>query len=234
MIVSSTFIEPGGKDCYGHYCQPSYQYKMQCDYCGTEFETFNYRKKYCCENCTNQAGIKNRKERKAQARKRKCQVCGEMFIPPRNDAKFCSDKCKQAAYRNRKRNCKESKPFLLECFRLPENERKESPLGYYSSSLYKNGIGFDKLIEEWEGIPAIKDKVNIVKYTNYERLDRQEFYFKDNYYSNFKNDPMTRYPFLILSNDSILSLMPMIPDDKQLTYYQTQIILDKIATYIKE
>src|SRR5665647_486792 len=103
MIISSMFIEPGGKDCYGHYCQPLYHYKIKCDNCGTEFETFNYRKKYCCENCTNQAGIKNRKEKKSQARKRKCQVCGELFIPPRNDAKFCSDKCKQSAYRERKK-----------------------------------------------------------------------------------------------------------------------------------
>lgn len=31
----------------------------------------------------------------------KCSVCGKEFAPTRNDAKFCSAKCKQRDYRNR-------------------------------------------------------------------------------------------------------------------------------------
>jgi hypothetical protein len=68
--------------------------------------------------------------------------------------------------------------FHSKCFRLPADECKESPLGYRSSSFYMNGIGFDKLIETWEGILAVKDKAKIVKLTQYERLDCQGVYFR--------------------------------------------------------
>lgn len=101
MIIKLLEWYPPHKNCYGYTGLPYRLLLMQCDFCGKEFESDNERRKYCCENCTNQAGIKNRKEKNAQARKRKCQVCGETFIPPRNDAKFCSDKCKQSAYRTR-------------------------------------------------------------------------------------------------------------------------------------
>jgi endogenous inhibitor of DNA gyrase (YacG/DUF329 family) len=30
-----------------------------------------------------------------------CQGCGKFFMPARRDAKFCSDACRQAAYRRR-------------------------------------------------------------------------------------------------------------------------------------
>lgn len=217
MIISSMFIEPGGKDCYGHYCQPLYHYKMKCDNCGTEFETFNYRKKYCCENCTNQAGIKNRKEKKSQARKRKCQVCGELFIPPRNDAKFCSDKCKQSAYRERK---KESKPFLLEFYRLsPELCPDETgKTGFFNSSLYKNGIGFERLIEEWKESSEINNNVDIKLYQNGENSSKQSLYKEYNRQKLTKYKLETRrdleYPFLVLlENDKIVYIRELDPHD---------------------
>lgn len=197
----------------------------------------------CCNSFCREASIKKaervahntanstrrRKERRDAARALRpdpiCQYCQQPFKAHRSDAKYCSDNCRQNGHRSKQ---EESKPYLLECFRLPEDERQESPLGYYRSSFYTNGIGFDLLIEKLEGIPGIKDKVNIVKCTKYERLDRQELYFNDSTYSDVKNDPLTRYPFLILSNDSILTSMPMAPGDNQLEYLLTQIILEKI------
>lgn len=172
-----------------------------------------------------------RKIRIEKSHYKKCLYCKEKFIAKREDTNFCSNKCRQAAYRERKRVIKDSKPFLLECFRLTVDECKESPLGYHESLLYMNGIGFDKLIEKWENTPAIKDKVKIVKYTKYERLDRQELYFKDNNYSYVKSDPMTQYPFMILSSDSILALMPMHPGSDMLSAYQIDAILEKIKGY---
>ena len=107
MIIKTIYWDAPVKDCWGYIGLGDRLFLMQCDNCGKEFKSSNERRKYCCENCTNQAGIKNRKERKALGRKCKCQVCSETFIPPRNDAKFCSGKCKQSAYRKRKQ--KESK-----------------------------------------------------------------------------------------------------------------------------
>ena len=44
-----------------------------------------------------------RREQRVEARKKVCEVCGEEFIASRRDAKTCSEKCKQIAYRQRKK-----------------------------------------------------------------------------------------------------------------------------------
>jgi endogenous inhibitor of DNA gyrase (YacG/DUF329 family) len=104
MIIKTLWSSPPTRNSMSGYWDMGYRWMlMKCDFCGKEFESSNERRKYCCENCTNQAGIKNRKERKAQGRIRKCP-CGKTFIPARNDAKFCSNKCKQADYRKRLEN----------------------------------------------------------------------------------------------------------------------------------
>jgi hypothetical protein len=95
--------------------------KMKFDNCGTEFETPDYKKKYCCETCMTKAGIKSKKEKKSQDRKRECRLCGETFIPARSDSEFCSVKCRQTAYRERKSSTKSTevkKAFILKIGKL--------------------------------------------------------------------------------------------------------------------
>lgn len=93
-------------------------YFCKCDVCGKEFQT-RWGASSCCSNdCykviseqTRQAAIKRsthtRKERRDAARAALpdtvCSHCQQPFRPLRNDAKFCSDKCKQSAYRERKK-----------------------------------------------------------------------------------------------------------------------------------
>jgi len=199
-----------------------------CENCGKGYEVKKHTSKtqrFCSTYCRVDFHQKKRSQEIKKARINTCSVCGAVYSPGRSKSSFCSNACRQSAYRNRKRDCKESKPFLLECFRLPADEWGESPLGYRSSSLYTNGIGFDMLIEEWEGIPSIKEKVKIVKCNKNERLDRQELYFTDN--------PTGEYPFFILSNDSILKCMPMDPGEKMMSAMQTEIILEYIGAHFK-
>ena len=41
--------------------------------------------------------------RRAEREQIACEVCGETFVPTRSDARYCSNTCRQAAYRRRAR-----------------------------------------------------------------------------------------------------------------------------------
>ncbi len=57
---------------------------------------------FCCDDCQVKARTKVMHERRVAARgTRTCATCDEVFEPARADAKFCSVKCKQVAYRRR-------------------------------------------------------------------------------------------------------------------------------------
>ena len=89
-----------------------------CDICGGEFSS-SFELASCCSSaCYDKLKERNRKnsikrstlrrkERRDTARKELpdtvCSHCQQSFRPLRNDAKFCSDKCKQSAYRERKK-----------------------------------------------------------------------------------------------------------------------------------
>lgn len=222
-------------------------YHCKCDICGKEFQT-RWGASSCCSNgCYKvlseqyrKAAIKRstqtRKERrdaaKAQLPDSICVHCQKSFRPLRKDAQFCSDACRQAGYRERKSELKESKPFLLECFRLPENERKESPFEYFSSTYYTNGIGFDKLIEKLEGIPKIKDNVKVVELTKDERLDRQKLHL-DKYQAS-QMDYMPEYPFFVLSKGEMYTSFPVFPGEDYLENLLQQLIIEKIDRYAEE
>jgi hypothetical protein len=64
---------------------------------------------YCSNACRKNYKDQLQREQRAEARKKVCEVCGEEFIPPRKDAKTCSKKCKQKAYRERQKEVKESR-----------------------------------------------------------------------------------------------------------------------------
>jgi hypothetical protein len=61
------------------------------------------RRVYCCERCklAQQATMARGRRTQARGATRVCAECGETFEPPRADAKFCSVRCKQKAYRKR-------------------------------------------------------------------------------------------------------------------------------------
>jgi predicted nucleic acid-binding Zn ribbon protein len=59
---------------------------------------------YCSEQCRRALISQRAKaERAAKRGERPCEACGRLFIPTRADAKTCSNRCRQAAHRQRKR-----------------------------------------------------------------------------------------------------------------------------------
>jgi hypothetical protein len=58
---------------------------------------------FCCDPCRQAYHNQLRKDKRAEARKMVCEICGEKFTATRRDAKTCSDRCKQKAYRRRKK-----------------------------------------------------------------------------------------------------------------------------------
>ena len=63
---------------------------------------------FCSDACRQNYHNQLRNEKRAEERKKVCTVCGEGFIPDRRDAKTCSRKCKQKAYRERKKEARET------------------------------------------------------------------------------------------------------------------------------
>lgn len=75
---------------------------LTCRYCGQEFEKYRTRRKlYCSDICASKDSIRRRRERREHSRIKKCEFCHNTFEPKRNDSKFCSNKCRQAAYRSK-------------------------------------------------------------------------------------------------------------------------------------
>ncbi len=65
-----------------------------CPACGTGFKATIPNQVYCSSSCAN-----NRR----QDTPRPCQQCGAVIERPRHDQKHCSNKCRVAAYKARKR-----------------------------------------------------------------------------------------------------------------------------------
>lgn len=112
----------------------------KCDICGQEFQS-RWGAQSCCSNdCykvlsekRKEAAIKRstqtRKERRNAARAQLpdsiCSHCQQSFRPLRNNAQYCSDKCRQAAYRERKKVTQKEevkKPYVLNLFIYPQEE----------------------------------------------------------------------------------------------------------------
>ena len=75
--------------------------RIICKGCGREFYTQISTKKYCLYHlCGNRGYRKELSERAREARKdRVCKVCGKVFTPTRSDGVYCSNACRQKAYR---------------------------------------------------------------------------------------------------------------------------------------
>ena len=75
--------------------------KIICKGCGREFYTNIETKKYCLYSlCGNRGYQKELTQRRREARRdRLCKCSGKAFIPKRSDAVYCSNACRQKAYR---------------------------------------------------------------------------------------------------------------------------------------
>jgi len=193
---------------------------LHCENCEKEYEVKKHTSKtqrFCSTYCRVDFHQKKRSQEIKEIRKNTCIICGSSYFPDRSNSTFCTNACKQSAYRKRKN---ESKPFLLEFYRLsPESCLDESgKTGFFDSSLYKNGIGLDRLIEEWKESPEINNNMNIKLYLNGENASKQssyqeydiQKYMKDKWYIDHgykAEDFNLKYPFFVLlENDKIAFL----------------------------
>ncbi len=64
---------------------------------------FRWGRVFCCERCRRTAANARAVERKREYRQNlSCWLCGDSFAAARGDARFCSNACRQAAYRLRR------------------------------------------------------------------------------------------------------------------------------------
>ncbi len=67
------------------------------------FTTSELGRTFCSDACGRVYHNQSRRERRAEQCEKVCDVCGEEFTATRNDAKTCSPKCRQKAYRRREK-----------------------------------------------------------------------------------------------------------------------------------
>ena len=81
-------------------------WKRKCELCGKDFYTINYFRKYChLTDCRSVAKQNRNEQRKREHHSEHiCSVCSASFISKRTDAKFCSNACRQKAYREKRYN----------------------------------------------------------------------------------------------------------------------------------
>jgi hypothetical protein len=58
------------------------------------------RRYACSRRCAERVRPERRRVRHEQ---RACEFCGEGFVPGRSDARYCGDRCRKAAHRQRRR-----------------------------------------------------------------------------------------------------------------------------------
>ena len=86
-----------------HGIQNNYVYPIRriiCEGCGNIFYTMVPVKKYCNERCCYLGFWKHKREKRLAMRKDTvCKTCGNTFTPKRSNAVYCSNACRQKAYR---------------------------------------------------------------------------------------------------------------------------------------
>jgi hypothetical protein len=73
----------------------------------SRLELSELQRTLCSDPCRRAYQNQVRKEKRAEERRKVCEVCGEEFTATRRDAKTCSVGCKQKAYRRRKKEVKQ-------------------------------------------------------------------------------------------------------------------------------
>jgi hypothetical protein len=75
----------------------------------SRLELSELRRTLCSDPCRRAYHNQVRKEKRAEERKKVCEVCGEEFPATRRDQKTCSGGCKQKAYRRRKKEVRQNR-----------------------------------------------------------------------------------------------------------------------------
>ena len=76
-----------------------------CEACGRSVVSnlrYGRRFVYCSARCARRLYNRNRSEKRAASRRSTCGACGEQMSPSRSDAYYCTNACRQQAYRKRK------------------------------------------------------------------------------------------------------------------------------------
>ena len=113
-------------------CQPLFERTVLCDACAphwlspdrvdvvtqlcahcerpmvSRLELSELQRTLCSDLCRRAYQNQVRKEKRAEERRKVCEVCGEEFTATRRDTKTCSAGCKQKAYRRRKKEVQEN------------------------------------------------------------------------------------------------------------------------------
>jgi hypothetical protein len=76
----------------------------RCRVCSSELTPERSTRRYCSDSCRYVHHTRKRRSAKAPRRRHACQQCGRDFLAARVDAKTCSPKCRQKAYRQRGSN----------------------------------------------------------------------------------------------------------------------------------
>jgi predicted nucleic acid-binding Zn ribbon protein len=128
--------------------------------------SYRYRKHVlCCERCRWTFYNRVRDEASTQAREKVCGVCGEAFTATRADAKTCSAKCKQKAYRQRR-----AAPAVVPKTETDKGEIRKKIKRVRAAALrrrhkvddammvaYRAGVKLTD--EEWELVGEIEDEI---------------------------------------------------------------------------
>jgi len=86
----------------------NYYRDKTCIVCGDSFKSNNYYAKYCSQRCVNDAHIARRRNKVAnkRAKAKACAVCAAPLTQADTKIKaYCSNACKQKAYRLRHKPC---------------------------------------------------------------------------------------------------------------------------------
>jgi hypothetical protein len=73
----------------------------RCRVCRSELTPERSTRRYCSDSCRYVHHTRKRRSAKAPRHRHACQQCGRDFLAARVDAKTCSPKCRQKAYRKR-------------------------------------------------------------------------------------------------------------------------------------
>jgi hypothetical protein len=112
---------------------------FKCRQCNTLCAETHPAQIYCNKRCRTLAAVERRRDKRKQVRlqraeEQKCEHCGNPVGSHRRGAKFCSNLCRQAAYRARKESLSAAAQSLVDgkelgtaLHLLPENTRWPAP-----------------------------------------------------------------------------------------------------------
>lgn len=189
-----------------------------CRKCGKEFMTKNVQQIYCRIQCKMATKAKRRRDNNRTINESECQYCHKVFTPVRNDAKFCSDKCKQAAYRERSNQKKKApkKPYVLHLFIYSKEEWFDEKgdfkghVGDYPGQMLMCAMMADS-VKEIAKMPIVNRYVDVLIINHYDKPDLLKKYTEHTIWDGefpvmiFKEtDQISTFPITCLSHKELV------------------------------